>query len=272
MLVTEYLYHKFPKATSHQLALPRTKAICSPALAHIAIRKLHIHKYLLQNSIDLNNAINLYVPVLESATADEIVRRGWRYDPPKAISDAFESVVGAVFVDVGYDLDRTGGIVCRLMEDILEVLNPSIPKDPVSEVLEWLASVGCSKGHNLKFKCVKTFKLIICTHEEFIFLFRRNTEERNGQAVESVSAVFHGQIVAGPIVSNSKAVSRFAAAERAFMALRASDEELFKKLCDCQNQMITDEVTGSGEVDDLDTLDEVEESEVANMLMGEDSV
>lgn len=90
--------------------------------------------------------------------------------------------------------------------------------------------------------------------------------------MESVSAVFHGQIVAGPIVSNSKAVSRFAAAERAFMALRASDEELFKKLCDCQNQMITDEVTGSGEVDDLDTLDEVEESEVANMLMGEDSV
>lgn len=165
MLVTEYLYHKFPKATSHQLALPRTKAICSPALAHIAIRKLHIHKYLLQNSIDLNNAINLYVPVLESATADEIVRRGWRYDPPKAISDAFESVVGAVFVDVGYDLDRTGGIVCRLMEDILEVLNPSIPKDPVSEVLEWLASVGCSKGHNLKFKCVKKFKLIISKHE-----------------------------------------------------------------------------------------------------------
>jgi endoribonuclease Dicer len=167
MLVTEYLYHKFPKATSHQLALPRTKAICSPALAYLAIRKLHIHKYLLQNSIDLNSAINLYVPVLESATAEDIVRRGWRYDPPKALSDAFESVVGAVFVDLGYDLDRTGGIVCSLMEDVLEVLSPAIPKDPVSEVLEWLASVGC---HKLKFKCV--FKKKSCFGYVFLkFVF-----------------------------------------------------------------------------------------------------
>lgn len=153
MVVTIYLFDKFPKATSHQLALPRTKAICSSALASLGIRKLRIHKYLLHNSIDLNHAINLYLPILESTTADEIVRRGWRYDPPKAISDAFESVVGAVFVDSGYDLDRTGAVVSWLMEDILEALSPSVPKDPVSELVEWLASVGCS-GH-IKFRCVK---------------------------------------------------------------------------------------------------------------------
>lgn len=155
MVVTIYLFHKFPKATSHQLALPRTKAICSPALASLGVRKLKIHKYLLHNSIDLNHAINLYLPILENTAADEIVRRGWRYDPPKALSDAFESVVGAMFVDLGYDLDRTVGLVGWLMEDVLEALSPAIPKDPVSELLEWLGSVGCRSG-NMKFRYVAT--------------------------------------------------------------------------------------------------------------------
>lgn len=144
IIVTIYLFNKFREATSHQLTLPRAKAVCSPALASLGVRKLRVHKYLLYNSIDLNHAINLFIPILESTPPEEIVRRGWRYDPPKAISDVFESIVGAVFVDTGYDLDRTGHIVTWLMEDILEALSPSIPKDPVSELLEWLASNGCS--------------------------------------------------------------------------------------------------------------------------------
>jgi endoribonuclease Dicer len=151
MVVTIYLFNKYPKATSHQLALPRTKAVCSPALASVGIRKLQVNKYLLHNSIDLNHAINLYLPILEVTSADEIVRRGWRYDPPKAISDVFESIVGAVFVDSGYNLDQTSAIVAWLMEDVLEELSPSIPKDPVSELLEWLGSVGCLSGQ-MKFQ------------------------------------------------------------------------------------------------------------------------
>ncbi len=87
------------------------------------------------------------------------MKRGWRYDPPKALSDAFESIVGALFVDSGYDLDKTGAIVEWLMGDILEVLNPSIPKDPVSELLEWLGSVGCMSGKTMKFRYALLFRL-----------------------------------------------------------------------------------------------------------------
>ncbi|KAF9452311.1 type III restriction enzyme [Macrolepiota fuliginosa MF-IS2] len=252
MAVTIYLFHKFPKATSHQLALPRTKAICAPALASLGIRKLNIHKYLLYNSIDLGHAINLYLPILQSTTAEEIVRRGWRYDPPKALSDAFESVVGAIFVDSGYDLDRTVGIVGWLMEDVLEALSPSIPKDPVSELLEWLPTVGCGHG-NMK--------------------FRKAAEPKDGAAAEGVSAVFHGVVIVGPIMSNSKNVARFAAAEKALVALRDINEgELLKKLCNCKQRMAVDEEkAGSGvdqRSDDEDgALNEEEEKEVIEMLI-----
>uniref|UniRef100_A0A0W0FEI6 Dicer dsRNA-binding fold domain-containing protein n=1 Tax=Moniliophthora roreri TaxID=221103 RepID=A0A0W0FEI6_MONRR len=37
LVVIHYLYRKFPSVTSHQLALPRTKAVCSPALSSVAI-------------------------------------------------------------------------------------------------------------------------------------------------------------------------------------------------------------------------------------------
>ncbi|KAJ3566679.1 hypothetical protein NP233_g6850 [Leucocoprinus birnbaumii] len=248
MIVTIYLYNKFPEATSHQLALPRTKAICSPALASLGVRKLQVQKYLLHNNFDLNHAINLYVPILESTSADEIVRRGWRYDPPKAISDVFESIVGAVFVDTGYDLDRTGAIVTWLMEDVLEALSPSIPKDPVSELLEWLGSVGCS-GH---------------------MKFLKTAGQKDGAAVEGISAVLHRTVIAGPIVSNSKNVARFASAEKALVALRDMGEgKLLQELCDCKQRMIMDgqrKAMGADQrSEDDDTPDEEEEQEVVQL-------
>ncbi|KXN82617.1 Dicer-like protein 1 [Leucoagaricus sp. SymC.cos] len=254
MVVTIYLFNKFPNATSHQLALPRTKSICSPALASLGIRKLQVHKYILHNSVDLNHAINLYIPILESTSAEEIVRRGWRYDPPKAISDVFESIVGAIFVDTGYNLDRTSGIVTWLMEDVLEALSPSTPKDPVSELLEWLGSVGCS-GH---------------------MKFDKTTGQKDGVAVEGVSAVFHGTVVSGPIVSASKNVAKFAAAEKALVALRNVNKgELLKKLCDCKHRMVVDEAKKDIESDQRsedgeDAEEEKEEAEVAQMLTGEE--
>lgn len=92
-------------------------------------------------------------------------------------------------------------------------------------------------------------------------------------AAEGVSAVFHGTVVAGPIVSNSKNVAKFAAAEKALVVLRDSDEgELLKELCDCKQRMVVDgEKAESGadqrSDDEGGALDEQEEMEVAAMLV-----
>ena len=97
--------------------------------------------------MELCRAIDQYVPILETLSPEDIVKRSWRYDPPKAISDVFESIVGAVLVDSRYDYEKTAAIVEILMEDVLDVLSPSMATNPVSELLEWTSKQGCEKRH-----------------------------------------------------------------------------------------------------------------------------
>jgi endoribonuclease Dicer len=143
-VVIKYLYDKFPGATSHQLALPRTKAICAPALASLAVRRLGLHKIMLVNHVELTEEIERYVPLLQATSGEEIIKRGWRYDPPKVLSDVFESVMGAVLVDSGYNYEKAAAIVEYVMQDLLMALSPSVSRDPVSELVEWAAGCGCT--------------------------------------------------------------------------------------------------------------------------------
>ncbi|KAF8655840.1 hypothetical protein AX16_002924 [Volvariella volvacea WC 439] len=215
LVVVKYLYDKFPEANSEQLAMPRSKAVCSAALASIAVRKLGLHKIILANSVELNTEISRYIPLLERASGGEIVRQGWRYDPPKAISDVFESVIGAIMVDSGYNYELTSAIVEMVMEDVLEALSPQMKKDPVSELTEWTARNGCTK----------------------LKLERREVERGNVKGV-GFAALIHDTIVAGPILSTSLAVARFAAAERALTILQAGESpKSLKDLCTCGRSM-----------------------------------
>ena len=143
LVVVRYLYDKYPGATSHQLSHPRTKAICSPTLAYLSVTRLGLHKMMLADSFDLNLAISAYVPILEKLTPDDIVKTGWQHDPPKALSDVFESVMGAVFIDSGHDYEKTTIVMEHVMHDVLEVLSPALAKDPISELTEWVARQGC---------------------------------------------------------------------------------------------------------------------------------
>jgi endoribonuclease Dicer len=144
LVVIKYLYDKFPGVTSHQLALPRAKAVCAPALASLAIRRLGLHKIILINSVDLTEEIERYVPLLLATSGEDIIKRGWRYDPPKALSDVFESVMGAILVDSGYNYERAAAIVEFIMQEILVALSPAVSRDPVSELVEWGAGSGCT--------------------------------------------------------------------------------------------------------------------------------
>lgn len=150
LVVVNYLYEKFPNANSNQLALPRTKAVCSPALAWLAVR-LGLHKIVLINNVDLSIAIEKAVMQLAVTSADEMVKSGWRYDPPKALSDIFESVVGAILIDSYYDFEKTSGIVEYLMAEILQALSPAVQIDPVSELNQWTGKAGCRVHPILKF-------------------------------------------------------------------------------------------------------------------------
>ena len=140
-----YLYRKFPHATSGQLSWARSRAVCAPALASVAIKSLSLHKILLVNNVELSMAISRHIPILTKISNEDIIVNGWKQDPPKAISDVLESVLGAVLVDSDYDFERACSVAEITLQPLLEVLTPNLPRDPVSELMIWAAQSGCRK-------------------------------------------------------------------------------------------------------------------------------
>ncbi|KAJ7736527.1 hypothetical protein B0H14DRAFT_3612709 [Mycena olivaceomarginata] len=204
LAVIDYMYRKFPDADSDQLAWPRTKAICASALAFVAVRCLKLHHLML-----VNNA----------CSGEEIVQRGWRYDPPKALSDVFESVVGAILVDSNYNYERTVSMVEFVMQDVLDALTPSLRRDPISELMEWAGISGCISSKHIVFKFVRDCRKVAPLL-------------KGGQY--SVTTTVHGVAVAGPIFSASAFVAKQLAAEQALPVLADSaNAKSLARLCDC---------------------------------------
>ncbi|GLB35495.1 putative dicer dimerisation domain containing protein [Lyophyllum shimeji] len=247
LVVIQYLYNKFPEATSHQLALPRTKAICATALAWVAVRRLGLHQIMLVNRLDLIEAINTYVPVLQALSGEEIVRRGWKYDPPKPLSDVFESVMGAILVDSGYNYEKTAAVIEHVMEDIVLALSPSVAQDPVTTLVHWMSAFGCSK-----------------------LSFEKKVKSQGGVEREGVAVLVHGVVIAGPIIATSQSVARFAAAERALVLLQAIDgDKSLSRLCTCRKDKPAGDAGLSGSYEDCvddSELELQEELEVADAL------
>ncbi|KAG2130167.1 ribonuclease III domain-containing protein [Suillus bovinus] len=145
LVVMKYLFNKFPEATSGQLSAARSLAVCGPTLASVAVRRLGIHKHLLVNNAELSTAITTHVPLLTSLSPEDTISKGWKYDPPKALSNVLESIVGAVLVDTRFDFEKTAVIVEAVISDVLEVLTTDLPRDPVSELMVWAAAAGCRR-------------------------------------------------------------------------------------------------------------------------------
>lgn len=151
LVVLEYLYNKFPQATSGQLTWAKSRAVWAPALTTIAIRRLSLQKYLLRSNVDLERAITHAVSEHQDMDYYHVVVEGWRYDPPKALSDVMESLCGAMFVDSHYDYERVKPIILRIMDPLLQVLKPKLPRDPTSELYIRMAKKGCQRAKFEKF-------------------------------------------------------------------------------------------------------------------------
>jgi endoribonuclease Dicer len=122
----------------------REQAVCGSVLAWVAVKKLALHKVLLVNNVALSAEIVKHLPELETLSCQDIVQRSWAYDPPKILSDVFESLVAAILVDSGYNLDKLFAVVEGVLSEVLELLCPDLERDPVSQLMVWTAQSGCS--------------------------------------------------------------------------------------------------------------------------------
>lgn len=123
----------------------QTRVVSCAALSAIAVQRLNLHKVILINNVELSVAISKYIPLLSDNSPDEIVNQNWKLDPPKAISDVFEAIMGAVLVDSAYNFEKAASVVEFVMEDVLAILSPSLRRDPVTELIDWMARSGCTK-------------------------------------------------------------------------------------------------------------------------------
>lgn len=145
MYVTQYLFRKYTEATPGQITWAKSRSVCNPVLATIAVKELFIQKYLLAQSPKLSRSIEGYLNVVENVSYQELVLAAWKFDPPKVLADMFEAVIGAIFVDCGFNLDIVDAIIARLMDGVLKSVYPGMPRDPVTELIIWVHRSGCRK-------------------------------------------------------------------------------------------------------------------------------
>ncbi|KAI0648351.1 hypothetical protein C8Q79DRAFT_906449 [Trametes meyenii] len=231
MVVTDYLYKKFPEATSGQLSWARSRAVCSAALASLAVKRLHLHQLMLINNVGLSIAIGRYVPVLEEITEEEIILYGWKHDPPKALSDVFESVIGALFVDCDYNYDKAAAVTEMIMEDLLVNLRPDLPRDPVSQLMVWVAQSGC-----------------------LAVRFEKSMSMPELRRHDCMSVLVHDTVVAGPIAAPNLSMAKGLAAEEARRVLGDPDSpHHLSSICRCgKEEPAAEEELLDAEMDELD--------------------
>ncbi|KAG1760389.1 hypothetical protein EDD22DRAFT_80816, partial [Suillus occidentalis] len=147
---------------------------------------------------------------------EDTISKGWKYDPPKALSDVLESIVGAVLVDTRFDFEKTAVIVEAVISDVLEALTTDLPRDPVSELMVWAAAAGCRR-----------------------ISFQKTQSNPDLRRNDSVSVVVHDVVVVGPITATNLSLSKGLAAERARTVLAdPTFDKSLEKLCDCVRDLV----------------------------------
>jgi ribonuclease-3 len=113
--VAAVLYERFPQGPEGELSRVRAHLVNRETLARLA------------RGFDLGRELRLGEGELRSGGTER----------PSVLADALEAVIGAVFVDDGYDAARAA--IERIYADEFEGLDPAaLGKDPKTRLQEWL--------------------------------------------------------------------------------------------------------------------------------------
>ena len=116
-IIASQLYLTFPKLDEGDLSRLRAHLVKEPTLGELALK------------INIGEALRLGEGELKSG--------GWRR--PSVLADALEAIIGAVFLDAGFDAAEA--VVIKLFTPLIEKIDPkSIGKDPKSLLQEYLQS------------------------------------------------------------------------------------------------------------------------------------
>lgn len=149
-LISAYIYEQNPTMSPGQLTDLRSALVNNITLACILVRH-GLHLYILSESASLTDTVSKFVAFQEAhkheitdqvnllseesercqGTMAEFV------DVPKALGDVFESLIGAVFLDSGNDLEATWRVIYGLMHHEIATFSVDTPIQIVRRLYEW---------------------------------------------------------------------------------------------------------------------------------------
>ncbi|CAE6523760.1 unnamed protein product [Rhizoctonia solani] len=213
LYVVKYMYLKFPKMTPGQMSWARSRLVNASTFGKLAVG-LELHKHILTSSANLQRAVASFAQEIEEVSLEEILQSCWKIDAPKAISDVFEAIFGAIYVDSSFNLKLTFEHIDRVMADIMEYVAPDMQGDPTSELVRWVASQGCEAQGNTIFRSSSSLNSRSASHD-------------------TVETSVHGRVISRVTAVTSK-LARPMAAEKALKVLKdESHDYALSKICSC---------------------------------------
>ncbi|KAJ1310059.1 hypothetical protein OPQ81_006811 [Rhizoctonia solani] len=213
LYVVKYMYQKFPKMTPGQMSWARSRLVNASTFGKLAVG-LELHKHILTSSVNLQKAVSSFAQEIEEVSLEEILRSCWRIDAPKAISDVFEAIFGAIYVDSSFNLELTFEHIHQVMADIMEYVAPDMQGDPTSELVRWVASQGCEAQGNTIFRSSSSSGSRSTSHD-------------------TVETTVHGRVISRVTAATSK-LARPMAADKALNILKDETHDYaLSKICSC---------------------------------------
>lgn len=146
-LVSSYIYEGNPTMSPGQLTDLRSALVNNVTLACLLVRH-GLHLYILSESASFSDTMNKFVAFQElhkheisdqvNLLIEETERKMAEFiDVPKALGDVFESLVGAVFLDSGNDLETTWKVIYGLMHQEILTFTENTPIQIVRQLYEF---------------------------------------------------------------------------------------------------------------------------------------
>ncbi|SCZ92562.1 BZ3500_MvSof-1268-A1-R1_Chr5-2g07980 [Microbotryum saponariae] len=144
---TDRIFKVFENATPRHLTFMRALLVSNPTLAFLSIRKLDLHKTILHGSASLELAMLEAQEQAESMTWAMVLTGDmtWLWSPPKVLGDAFEAILGAIFLDGGCRLEPVFATLDRIYAEVMPLMRNVETRDPLSRLLIHSQANGCQK-------------------------------------------------------------------------------------------------------------------------------
>lgn len=143
--VTQYLFEKYHTAPPGILHDLRKSSVNNDILSVLCIQ-LELHVHIRHFSTNFPLAVEQFQELL-AASQDRKDEYWLNFNPPKVLSDVVESLIGAVFVDAGFNLDPVKSLFDRLLKPLLDdhISIETIQQHPLGKLKCLVQEFGCKQ-------------------------------------------------------------------------------------------------------------------------------